>query len=93
MATLLGNGILTFQQEDYNYQDFFKNDEMIFFKDIQDLNQKILYYKKNDKLRKKIAKNGYLKAHRIFNNKIVTEFMIKKIIGEKIKKTQVWHNG
>ena len=93
MASLLGNGILTFEHEGYHYQDFFKNDEMIFFKNSQDLNQKIIYYQKNDRLRKKIARNGYLKAHKIFNNKIIAEYMVKMVLGEKIKKTQVWHNG
>ena len=66
---------------------------MIFFKNASDLNSKILFYKKNDKLRKKIAENGYKKAHKIFNNKIIAEYMIKKTLGEKIKNKQIWHNG
>lgn len=93
MATLLGNGILTFEHEDYHYQDFFKNDEMIFFKNSIDLNSKILFYKKNDHLRKKIAKNGYIKAHKIFNNKIIAKYMVDRTLGEKITNPQVWHNG
>ena len=93
MATLLGNGILTFEHEDYHYQDFFKNDEMIFFKNSKDLNSKILFYKKNDHLRKKIAKNGYIKAHKIFNNKIIAKYMVDRTLGEKITNPQVWHNG
>ena len=93
MATLLGNGILTFEHRDYQYQDFFNHNEMIFFDNARDLNSKILFYKKNTKLRKKIARNGYKKAHKIFNNKIIAEFIVKKTLGEKIKNKQVWHNG
>ena len=93
MATLLGNGILTFEHEDYQYQDFFNKDEMIFYSSATDLNSKILFYKKNNKLRKKIARNGYKKAHRIFNNKLITEYMVKKTLGEKIINKQIWHNG
>ena len=36
--------------------DFFKNDEIIFYKDINDLSDKIKFYAKNDKLRKKLQK-------------------------------------
>ena len=93
MATLLGNGILTFEHKDYQYQDFFNQNEMIFFDNANDLNSKILFYKKNNKLRKKIARNGYKKAHKIFNNKIIAEFMVKKTLGEKITNKQVWHDG
>ncbi len=93
MATLLGNGILTFEHKDYNYQDFFDKNEMIFFGNSDELNSKILFYKKNNNLRKKIAYNGYKKAHKIFNNKIIAEYMVKKTLGEKIKNKQVWHNG
>ena len=93
IATLLGNGILTFQHEDYQYQDFFNKNEMVFFKNIDELNSKILFYKKNNNLRKKIAYNGYKKAHKIFNNKKVAEYMVKLTLGEKIKRKEIWHNG
>ena len=41
----------------------------------------------------KNSKKGYLKAHKIFNNKIIAEYMVKKTLGEKITKPQIWHNG
>ena len=93
MATLLGNGILTFEHKDYQYQDFFNNNEMIFYSSANDLNSKILFYKRNNELRKKIARNGYFKARRIFNNKLIAEYMVKKTLGEKIKNKQIWHDG
>ena len=66
---------------------------MIFYSSATDLNSKILFYKKNNKLRMKIARNGYMKAHRIFNNKLIAEYMVKKTLGEKIKNKQIWHDG
>ena len=45
IATLLGNGILTFQHEDYQYRDFFTDNEMVFYKSTDELNSKILFYK------------------------------------------------
>ena len=38
------------------YNDFFKNDEMVFYKNIDDLSEKIIKISKDEKLRKKIGK-------------------------------------
>ena len=62
IASIMGNGLLTFIDEKVKMSDFFKNDEIIFYKDINDLSDKIKFYAKNDKLRKKIAK----KVEKIF---------------------------
>ena len=49
IAQLMGNGLLTFIHEDTKYNDFFKNDEMIFYKNISDLSEKIKKYSKDKK--------------------------------------------
>ena len=92
ISSLLGNGMLTFVHEKYYYQDFFNNNEIIFYKNIHDLNKKILYFKKNSQLLKKIAKNGHEKAHKIFNNKLISEFMVKKTMNINIKSNVSWMN-
>jgi len=92
IASLMGNGLLTFIHEDYQYQKFFNNNEIITYKNVKDLNKKILFFKKNEKLRKKIAANGYTKAHKIFNNKIIAEFIVNKTMGQIIKKKYSWMN-
>ena len=92
IASLMGNGLLTFIHEGYQYQKFFKNNEIITYKNIKDLNKKILFFKKNKKIRKKIAANGYTKAHKIFNNKIIAEFIVNKTMGQLIKKKYCWMN-
>ena len=93
IATLMGNGLLTFIDEKYEYSNFFNKNEIIFYKDIKDLNKKILYFKNKPKLLKKIAKNGCKKAHKIFNNKLISDFIVKKSIGIKIKSKLNWING
>jgi spore maturation protein CgeB len=92
IASLMGNGLLTFIHEGYQYQKFFNKNEIITYKNVKDLNKKILFYKKNEKLRKKIAANGYTKAHKIFNNKIIAEFIVNKTMGQLIKKKYSWMN-
>ena len=92
IASLMGNGLLTFIHEKYEYNDFFNNDEIIFFKNINDLNKKILYFKSKPKLLRKISSNGCKKAHKIFNNKLISDFIVKKSMGLKINKHLCWMN-
>ena len=92
ISALLGNGLLTFIHKDYKYSDFFNKNEIITYKNIQDLNKKLIYYKNNIKLRKKIAKNGCVKAHKIFNNKIIADFIVRKSLNLKLINNYKWYN-
>ena len=58
IASIMGNGLLTFVDKKVQMDDFFNKNEIIFYQNINDLADKIKFYSKNDKLRKKIAKNG-----------------------------------
>ena len=67
IASLMGNGLLTFIDKKTEMNDFFNKNEMIFYDNISDLSDKINYYKKNEKIRKKIASNGKKKYFKLFN--------------------------
>ena len=92
IASLLGNGLLTFIHEDYCYNDFLNNNEFISYKNITDLNNKIIYYKNRPKKLRSIAKNGYLKSHKIFNNKLIADFIVKKTMNIKFNSNITWCN-
>ena len=62
--------------------DFFKKNELIFYKNINDLSDKIKFYSRNDKLRKKIAQNGKKKYFKLFNEKRITKHMIDISLGK-----------
>ena len=85
IASLMGNGILTFIDKKTMLGDFFNKNEIIFYKNIRDLADKINFYKKNDKARIKIATNGKKKYFQLFNEKVMTKYIIKKSLGENIK--------
>ena len=78
IAQLMGNGLLTFIDEKTFYTDFFNNNEIITYKNINDLIEKILKYKRDDKLRKQIARKGKIKYFKIFNSTIVADYMLSK---------------
>lgn len=92
IASLLGNGLLTFIHEDYCYKDFLENDEFVSFKNIADLNKKIIYFKNRPKKLRSVAKKGYLKSHKIFNNKLIAEFIVKKTMNFKFDSNINWCN-
>ena len=77
ITQLIGNGLLTFIHKDTFYNNFFSNNEIIFYSNLENLSDKIQKYAKDDKLRKKIAKKGKLKYMKYFNSTIVADFIIK----------------
>ena len=83
IASLMGNGLLTFIDDRVQMRDFFKKDELIFYKDIPDLADQIKFYSKNDNLRKKIARKGKIKYFKLFNETRTTKFIVDVSLGKK----------
>ena len=84
-AQLIGNGLLVFIDEKTKFNHFFTNREIVTYKNVHDLAKKITKYNQNDQLRRKIAKNGYIKYFKYFNSTIIADFIIKKTFAEKNK--------
>ncbi len=82
ISSIIGNGLLTFIDKKVEMSDFFNKNEIIFYTNISDLSEKIKFYSKNDKLRKKIAKNGKKKYFKIFNEKKISKYMIDISLGK-----------
>ena len=92
ITQITGNGLVTLIDEKTGYRDFFNNNEMVFYKNISDLSEKILKISKDDKLRKKIAKNGKKKYLKFFNSNNVANFIINKTFELKSKQKYLWHD-
>tara|TARA_B110000483_G_scaffold143025_1_gene170881 strand:- start:871 stop:1377 length:507 start_codon:yes stop_codon:yes gene_type:complete len=90
ITQLIANGILTFVDIKTKLDDFFTNKEVIFYNTLNDLSDKIEFYSKNDKIRKKVAKAGRDKYHKNFDSKIVAQYMINKTMGYKTKQKFIW---
>ena len=84
IASIMGNGLMTFIDAKVQMQDFFNNNELIIYNDINDLSEKIKFYAKNDRLRIKIAKNGKRKYFKLFNETIISKYIVDISIGKKI---------
>ena len=85
IASIMGNGLLTFVDKKVQMNHFFNKNEIIFYNNINDLSDKIKFYSKNDRLRKKIAMNGKKKYFKLFNEKRITEYFINISTGKEFK--------
>ena len=93
ITQLIGNGLLTFIHEDTHYDNFFTNNEVIFYNNISNLSEKIQKYAKDDNSRKKIAKRGKIKYMKYFNSTIVAEYIIKKTFNINYQKDKYLWEG
>ena len=63
---------------------------LYFYKNVGDLSEKIIKISRDDKLRKKIARNGKKKYMKFFNSDVVSNYIINKTLGLKNKKKYLW---
>jgi len=92
ITQIVGNGLVCLIDEKTQYRDFFNETEMVFYKNINDLSEKILKISKDEKLRRQIAKNGKNKYMKYFNSTNVAEFIINKTLDINNKKKYFWHD-
>ena len=83
IASLMGNGLMVFIDQKVEMNNFFNSNEIVSYKDIDDLANKISFYKKNDKKRIQIAKKGKQKYFKMFNESKVSKFIIDRSLGKK----------
>ncbi len=92
ISSLIGNGLMTFVDKKTQLGDFFSDKEVVFYKNVEDLSEKLNYFKKNDRLRKKIASNGRKKYFRCFDSTIIAKYLIDKTFGLKFKENYLWED-
>ena len=90
-AQLIGNGLLVMIDEKTKFGNFFNKDEIVLYKNINDLADKIIKFSNDDRLRKKIAKKGRDKYFKNFNSTIIADFIINKTF-KKNKKKYFWED-
>ena len=90
ITQIVGNGLVCLIDQKTGYQDFFNKNEMVFYKSVSDLSEKIIKISSDDKLRKKIARNGKKKYMKYFNSDLVSEYIINKSLEIKTNKKYLW---
>ncbi len=91
ITQIIGNGLVTLIDEKTCYSDFFDESEMVFYKNIDDLSEKIEKISENEKLRKLIGQKGKAKYMKYFNSTLVADFIINKTYEINGNKKYLWH--
>ena len=84
IASLMGNGLMVFIDQKVKMTNFFSSKEIVTYNDIDDLADKIKFYKKKNKSRIKIAKKGKSKYFKLFNETKISKYIIDKSLGKKV---------
>ena len=90
ITQIVGNGLVCLIDEKTEYNKFFSDKEMVFYKNVNDLSEKIIKISRDEKLRKEIAKNGKKKYTKYFNSNKVSQYIIEKTLGVKTKNFYLW---
>ena len=92
ITQIVGNGIVCLIDEKTQYSNFFNNDEMIFYKNSNDLSEKIIKISRDEKLRKKIGKKGKEKYTKHFNSDLVSSYILEKTFDLQSNKKYLWES-
>ncbi len=84
IASLMGNGLMVLIDKKVEMNNFFNSNEIVSYVNIDDLADKIKFYKKNDKSRIKIAKKGKEKYFKLFNEVKISKYIIDNSLGNKV---------
>ena len=90
IASLVANGIMTFIDKKVGYTDFFDNSEMGFYNDVKDLLNQMDNLNGNIDKINRISKNGKKRYFSIFNNSIISDYIISKTFNKKSNFKFVW---
>ena len=87
---LMGNGVLAFQYDGNQMQDFFSEKETVFFHSVAELADKIIYFNAHDDYRRHIAASGRAAYHRLFNAQRVVRYMVEAVLREDFSNPYEW---
>jgi hypothetical protein len=90
MAQLMGLGILALIDKRTRFDEIFGPTEIVTYSGTDDLIDKIDYYRRRDNERKKIAENGWRRAHAIFSETAVAQYILDRTFDRPLSQTYAW---
>ena len=92
IVQLTANGIMTMSPKIPKYDKLFNENEIIYFEDFNDFQERLEYYLQNQDERIKVAKRGREKAHNSYNCKRISKFILETIFEKKYSENYEWIN-
>jgi len=90
IGQLTGNGLLTFTHETPGLRELFSDEEMVHFRDLDDLLDKLRYYKTHDAEARAIARRGRERAHRSYNVQRIARFITEISFEQPLSENYEW---
>ena len=81
-----------FVDKNSNLEELFNNDEVVFFDgmDLNEFGEKIDYYSRNHIEAKRIAKKGWERGNKDYNERIITNYFLDIAFNNKPTKDYSW---
>ncbi|MHB8746023.1 MAG: glycosyltransferase family protein [Gammaproteobacteria bacterium] len=77
IAQLTGNGLLTFTQDTPGMRGLYRDDEVVYYKELDELVDKVRHFQQHDDARQQIAAAGRRRAHSAFNSTRIAKYMVE----------------
>lgn len=90
LAHILGNGSLAFIDRKFQMESLLSEDEVVYFSNTEELHDKLTFHLKHDQERKRIAYNGWKKAHYAFNETAVTRYIMERLFDLELSTSYAW---
>jgi hypothetical protein len=90
---LAANGTTVLSAKIPDFEEVFKEEEVLYFEDFNQLKVLVDKYLTNRIKRIEFAKKSYLKSHKYYNNQMVTSFLIDTIFERNDKIYNNWMNN
>ena len=89
-AQYAGNGLLVFVARSTGYDEIFTDEEFVFYRDLDELADKLRYFLKNDGERQRIARNGHERYHAFFSERLVARFIEEVVTDRPLSADYAW---
>ena len=90
IAQLTGSGLLTFCPEIPQIKLLFSDNEIVYFKDFHDLLTKLIYYHTHPEEGRRIAEQGWKRAHSSYSATRVTRYMVERLFDQSLSSDYEW---
>jgi len=85
-----GNGLLVFSTRVFSLGELYGPDTLVEVEGDDDFIEKLRFYLEHDDERRRVAAAGYQLAHREFNERLVSRYMIEATLGQPFSHAYCW---
>ncbi len=90
MSLLMGCGLLTLIDRRTGFDTIFTPDELVFYEGLDELLDRIRHYKAHDDERRAVARRGWQKAHAIFSETLVAQWILDTAFATPPSRDYAW---